>query len=355
MTRKEELIEKLVNNTITTAEIIELKNLLQLNEIRPIFKKLYGLSSSDFINKSGASEGLLGRLNNSGKEKRRKRFEKKMKSGFRSQPNTKVIIAEGDSWFEYPVYLKDILQNLIDDNDNYAVLSLALGGDWLANELYENEYEPAVDRFQPHAFLISGGGNDLVGDYRLMTFLKPIDQVAQADRNNPEKYLTDRFSAILNAFRIQYFLFFRDFTLRYPLVGKIITQGYDYPIPSNAVRLHRNLIGTLLNRTQNGKWLLEPFKMAGIHDENIQRGVMRVIIDRFNDMLITEGCSVYSNVYHIDSRGLVNTGDNVWFDELHPQSSVFKKIAMAFRDCINGASSNNNVNPNIYVVKNLHP
>ena len=38
-----------------------------------------------------------------------------------------IIVSEGDSWFQYPVFLKDIIDQLADDDDK-AILSLGEAG-----------------------------------------------------------------------------------------------------------------------------------------------------------------------------------------------------------------------------------
>ena len=40
----------------------------------------------------------------------------------------------------------------------------------------------------------------------------------------------------------------------------------------------------------------------------------------------------YENVYHIDCRGV--TGEDDWYDELHPKSKIFRKIARTYKQCI---------------------
>jgi len=83
---------------------------------------------------------------------------------------------EGDSWFEYPIFLKDITDNLM-DSENLAIYSIASGGDWVANMIANHQYQFEYLKLKPDVFIISGGGNDILGDNRLASFVnyKPID------------------------------------------------------------------------------------------------------------------------------------------------------------------------------------
>ena len=57
---------------------------------------------------------------------RRNKFQKIIASGY----DGPIVISEGDSWFQYPVFLKDVIDHLY---ENYAILSLGAAGDLLKN------------------------------------------------------------------------------------------------------------------------------------------------------------------------------------------------------------------------------
>lgn len=69
-----------------------------------------------------------------------------------------------------PFFLKDISDHLEED-PNIAIYTLAHGGDWVANMVSNLQYEYDYVKLKPDVFIISGGGNDMVGDYRLSNFL----------------------------------------------------------------------------------------------------------------------------------------------------------------------------------------
>lgn len=157
-----ELIEKLIENPLTFTDdqiqsIIDDKHFTN-NHLRYIFRKIYDLNSGSILNKSNADQGILGFLNRKSRAKRNKKFLKKMRKGFRFNSTNKVILAEGDSWFEYPLFIREIIDNLNKQRkSDYAIYSLAFGGDWLANINYENKYIEKLQLLSPDVFLISGG------------------------------------------------------------------------------------------------------------------------------------------------------------------------------------------------------
>jgi hypothetical protein len=81
-----------------------------------------------------------------------------------------VLVAEGDSWFDYP--LNDVLR-MLEDNHAYDVESVAHKGDSVEDMAYgRGQLEELTRRLEkllrrgvvPKAILLSGGGNDVAGD-----------------------------------------------------------------------------------------------------------------------------------------------------------------------------------------------
>ncbi len=178
------------------------------------------------------------------------------------------------------------------------IRSLGSGGDWLANILEREEYIPVIDNDKPDVFLASGSGNDLVGKQRLMWVLP-----AFKPGKPPEWYLSFKFASVLDEQRTLWRQLFDQLTTRYPEM-KIIGHGYDYGIPDD------------------GDWLGKPMSKARIADPELQKAIVRLLIDRFNEMRI-ELAGEYHNVTHVDCRGVVSE----WHDELHPKSADFGRVA----------------------------
>ena len=94
----------------------------------------------------------------------------KMLALFGSRKSVGVILAEGDSWFDYP--MRDVL-GLLEDDYLYDVESVAHKGDCVDDMAHsQGQFEEFARRFEkllrdgkvPRAILLSGGGNDIAGD-----------------------------------------------------------------------------------------------------------------------------------------------------------------------------------------------
>jgi hypothetical protein len=343
MTKKEQLIDELIKfpKKFTDEKLNELFKLDEFTykDLRPIFLRIFDLNSGAILNKSDADKGLLGMLNKRSRVKREKIFWKKINKGIYS----KIILAEGDSWFEYPVFIREIIDYLNKSKKKYAIYSLAYGGDWIANVLYEQEYIEKLSLLKPDVFLVSGGGNDIVGDYRLAQLLHrrkdisiPADNkldTLEEKREFADICFNNDFFALLRLFKLQYKLLFKSIeqnTKKFKDL-RIITQGYDYAIPSSkkGFGILRPLSNCLIG---NGKWLKTPLVLNGYNNSKEQISIITGMIHNFNEMLIEVG-SDYKNVYHIDIRDFVDPQKG-WYNELHPKSKEFKKIAKVFEKCI---------------------
>lgn len=330
--------------------------------LKAVLLRLFDIN--EIKNESGSNEGRLGRFNRKDRAYRNEIYKDKIRDGHRNLKDNIVVLAEGDSWFQFPrVYfkidpVKDILDWLIDDR-KYAVYSLAAGGDWLSNIFYSGEYVEELPKVSPDVFLLSGGGNDLVGNNRLASMvINPILQEKRQIDNEPilkrlfnkrktntdldtTKYLrglqfiSDEFFTFLNLYFVQYFVFLFSLT-RVDKYKKmlILTQGYDYALPSNKNRGNFLSIQRIINEfTDTGHWLFQPLNMKGITDSQDQEAVIYTMIYEFNEMMIQLATfNGLPNVFHIDCRGYAEEKD--WFDELHLKSSGFEDITKVYKYCI---------------------
>jgi hypothetical protein len=402
--RKQELIEKLLGNEILHEELKELRDLVNAEDLSSIIQRIYDLNET-YIYKLAEVETTVEKLNKVKNSQRNKIFFSKIRKGFRDTNNISfddkpandkprkdkphiTVLAEGDSWFNYPIILTDIIDRIIMEK-NLAVYSIASGGDWLLNMLTGRQYVEELSISRPDWFLISGGGNDLVGARRLATILQPDGGSVEFDKNQWTQYLIDEFAekkeiplkedfyqglqflskdfyALLMFFHLQYYFLFngilkteKDCVSKFEGL-RIITQGYDYPLPSfdkkygiNPLRWYVPFIRKFLG---HGGWLKMPLQIRGINDEKCQQKVLYSMIYLFNEMMIELG-QIFNEkhgkqrVFHIDSRDSV--GENGWADELHPLPAKFIKIGQTFIDCINYETGP--TYKNVYVVKKCNP
>jgi hypothetical protein len=370
--RKDLLIDKLLENNLSPQELLELAVIVTAEDLSIIIQRIYDLNEKYILTLSSV-DGLLRTLDDLKNARRNQLFRKKIKNGFR-QGGNKVILAEGDSWFNYPIILTDIIDR-ISMEKNMAVWSLASGGDWLLNMLTARHYVEELSVLHPDVCLISGGGNDLVGSSRLAAVIEPRkcneyqknkwaqDLITKANTqyvsfNKPAFeegvcYLSKDFFALLMFFHLQYYFLISHILMSDKFNGmQIITQGYDYPIPSYDkgnfsftewyVPFIRNFLG-------HGSWLKTPLQIRGILDTEVQQNILYAMIYLFNEMMIEIGelfkRQGYNAVFHIDSRDSV-TKDG-WTDELHPKPIHFLHTGEVFVDCINGKQPTYG---NVYVV-----
>jgi endonuclease/exonuclease/phosphatase family metal-dependent hydrolase/S1-C subfamily serine protease len=246
----------------------------------------------------------LGMFNGLSRWRRQMRYRRKIRDGFRGIR----IVSEGDSWFQYPWLLEDVIDHLFEE-DEYAILSLGAAGDELHEMLLKDEFRGAIRDEQPLLFLISGGGNDLFGDGRLASMLHP-----QAGR--PEDYPNENFTQLLSRITRSYRQLFANLTRDFNNL-RILCHGYDYAIPAD------------------GRWLGEPMGSIGITDKGLQKDIMRVIVDRFSGSL-ADAADDFPNVHFVDCRNVV--GDR-WNDELHPTDEGFADVAERFRTAISAVTT----------------
>ena len=386
--KKCDLIEKLLANEILHEELTWLREKVNATDLSNIIQKIYDLNET-YILKLAAVETMVEKLNVKKNAQRNQLFFKKIRSGFRvldnNSPN-QIVLAEGDSWFNYPIILTDIIDRIAMDKD-LAVYSIASGGDWLLNMLNGRQYVEQLSISHPDWFLISGGGNDLVGARRLATILQPDGGSEEFQKNewaqriildlaektfiplkedffDGMKFLSKDFYALLMFFHLQYYYLFngilkggRDSKPKFDGI-KIITQGYDYPLPSFALRFGLNplewYVPFIRKFLGHGGWLKGPLQIRGINNSEDQRKVMYAMIYLFNEMMIEIGTLFNkegARVFHIDSRESV--GKNGWADELHPRPAHFIRIGQTFIDCIKQQKAP--TYGNVYVVKICNP
>jgi len=236
------------------------------------------------------------------KKRRQHRYRKKMDNGW----NGIRIVSEGDSWFQYPIMLDDVIDQLFDE---YAIYSLGAAGDLLADMIAEDEITEAIEKEKPHIFMISGGGNDWVGDGMLEKIVHPFKQGRKA-----EDYPNELFAQKINSLAGLYRNLFLRLSARFPGL-KIICHGYDYGIPDN------------------GQWLGKPLNNLKIKPQKLQQDIVRVLIDQYNEMLAAVSADFDGVVYYVNCRNTV--AQSQWHDELHPKDQGFKLVADLYRQVIN--------------------
>ncbi|MEL6864721.1 MAG: SGNH/GDSL hydrolase family protein [Bacteroidota bacterium] len=292
---KRQLIEMIENLDIDDEE---LSQYLEIDPNSPTaFDVQFRAQGGAILNMTKADKGFLGTLNKRSRRKRQRQYRKKI--GKRNFSGIKIV-SEGDSWFQYPIFLKDIIDNL-SKKDEMAICSLGYGGDWLSNMFHEMEYLRAIRKEKPQVFLISGGGNDLLGDNRLKQLVHPYDSSLDAS-----DYLHEVAQQRLQELKDLFEGIFLNLQTEFPKL-QVICHGYDYAIP------------------KKNRWLGKPLREKGIKKRKLQRQIIRELMDRFNDNLRSLSHR-FDQVHYVDLRGTLRSGRS-WKDELHPRNAGFRKLA----------------------------
>jgi len=258
----------------------------------------------------------------------------KARALFGAKKTAGVLIAEGDSWFDYP--LQDVLR-LLEDEHLFDVESVAHKGDCVEDMAHsKGQFEEFARRLEklirdskvPRAILLSGGGNDIAGD----EFAILLNHAASAlpalnediVRGLIDVRLKEAYASIISALT----------AIGKSYLGKpipIITHGYDYPIPDG-----RGFMGGWWKLP--GPWLKPGFQRKG-HDDLAKNTQLIVqLIDRFNTMLgAVSALPEFAHVHYLDLRGTLKhdgTYKKHWANEMHPNATGFDLVTKKFAEMI---------------------
>jgi hypothetical protein len=244
----------------------------------------------------------------------------------------RILVSEGDSWFQFPFLIEDVIDHLGDD---FLIWSLDAAGDTSDNMVNRApEYRAALDRWKTRnvaGFLFSAAGNDVIGEDLLGVpvlgrLLKPFDPSKDAAGHIDQGQL----ATILTRLEADY----RKVIATVRLGGDftnlpIFIHGYDYAIPGGFPGDTRDPI-----YAAQDEWLGGPMKLKGIVDPTLQRAIVRLLIDALYYMLYRVASSD-PRIFVVEVRGTLKDGD--WADEIHATSTAFKRVAAHFKAAINAA------------------
>lgn len=218
------------------------------------------------------------------------------------------IVSEGDSWFQYPTTLRDVIDHLMVD---HAILSLGAAGDKLSDIENQREIVKRIKAEKASALLLSAGGNDLFDRGNLGRLMESPESGASA-----EDYLGSTFSSFMHELMGQFQNLFRRVHRAHPNVH-ILIHGYCPAFP------------------RGGVWIEKPLTERGIPRE-LQHDIVKLILKEFNKRLSVIAASPEFNgmLEHIDVTHLgVNASD--WHNEIHLNSENYLKVAELFRQSLN--------------------
>lgn len=278
-----------------------------------------------------AAESAMQIGNGLARFRRRRAFDRALGRGDRRP----VLVAEGDSWFQFPVFITETVSQLGRD---YLISCLSAAGDTAQNMVfgdpgrgrreYMRELDRQADRVQ--AFLFSAAGNDIIGEDEEAgdgtPVLRKILRTPPAGTTDPAacidaEELDRRISFLRTAYRSVCATIRQD--ARFGTLP-ILVHGYDIPFPYPwGPEDRRNPRWAARDR-----WLGSAFAPAGIEGE-LRRKVLMVLIDRLYAML-DEIAAEFPHVHVVDCRNTLPRLSD-WADEIHATSDGYALVADRFR------------------------
>lgn len=247
---------------------------------------------------------------------------------------TGVLIAEGDSWFDYP--LNDVLR-ILEDDHAYEVESVAHKGDRVEEMAYGlGQLEEMTRRLEkllrqnviPKAVLLSGGGNDVAGEEFAMLLNHARSAVAGLNEQVISGVIDERIrTAYVTILAAVTQICEQRLNRRLP----ILVHGYDYPVPDG-----RGFLGGW--SFLPGPWLEPGFREKGFETMKERLPLIKQLIDRFNSMIKEIArMSEFPHVQYINLRNTLSTGTNYktyWANELHPTQKGFELVTARFVEAL---------------------
>jgi hypothetical protein len=239
-------------------------------------------------------------------------------------PSPLVMLAHGDSWFDYPLTGNnlsfedtDVIAQLRRIGDlNPIILNLSHYGDSSTDEMSWPKQQRLISALQdpanwmesgkPDAILFSGGGDDVAGDQ----FCIYLNSAPAASGLNSQ-----RLDLALEGVKASYFdlLAFRD---RNAVDVPVFAHCYDFAIPNGR---HPDCIGP---------WLKPSFDFNGWYNLTQNTLVIHQAMTRFRQLLLGLAQNPNNNFNLVDTQGTLAPDD--WANELHPFPGGFAKIADRF-------------------------
>ena len=249
----------------------------------------------------------------------------------------KVVVAEGDSWFDYPI--KGDLLDALRKRHGYTIYQVSKAGGLLEDMVYGVkksfwggtrpqivETMDEVSKRKPSMVLFSGGGNDIAG-HELVAFINRRASGVSPLRDGAVDHL------IFEVFRRAYDVFIGTMkTLAEKGDFELNILGHTYDLPNPDGRGY-SITNWIPGFSYVGPWLKPAFDAKGYSiDEG--REMIEILMKKFaklhEDLANDHDC--FSSV---NSQGtLVPLSTDDWDNEMHPTWGGFKAIAVKVNDAI---------------------
>jgi hypothetical protein len=229
------------------------------------------------------------------------------------------VLAEGDSWFDYPVPLfgGGVIPRL-ETRLQVPILNLAKAGDEVRFMLGVEERELLTKHLTDgcpvggewDVLLFSGGGNDIVAN-PMALWIKDYDgSVGPAQQINQA-----RFNAALQLVQAGYedLIELRN---RVSPSTQLVFHAYDYAIPDG-----RGICWL-------GPWLKPTFTLRKFPSQDASFETVKAMLQQFANMLAA--LATKPGVTFINGQGTLSPEKKSWHNELHPSRNGFEQFADRF-------------------------
>lgn len=320
-----ELEEKLINIDISDKELQKyfISNKEHARPFEPALKidpNRVEVEEADEIRvEAGIVSGFINRVS---RLRRRRRF----RANRDKFPERKTLVSEGDSWFQFPFFLEDVIDHLSSD---FNIYSTGAAGDTLRNMILRDpEYIDALDDLDGAAdgFVFSGGGNDIIGEDGdgepvIKKLVKDFDPGLSPEQHLIEDAVNDRFSFIRKCYEI----LIKDIHSEFPNLP-IFLHSYGFVFPGNfSDDDTRDPF-----YADEDEWIAGPLSGKGITDPMFQRDIIKILLNRLRTL---QGQLAGNDVHPIDVLESLPSV-NQWNDEIHPNDAGFAIVADKFKSVI---------------------
>lgn len=263
--------------------------------------------------------GVTGLAPKSGKGVRKGKSVERLVKSF--QPLQ--ILAEGDSWFDYPApFFGGGIIPRLEERLGVPILNLAKAGDEVRYMLGVEERIILADQLGNgcpaggpwDVLLFSGGGNDIV-DNPMALWIRDFDPTIPL-ANHIHR---NRFAAVLELVRAGY----EDLIAMRDVLSPqthLVFHGYDFALPDGRGICHL------------GPWLKPTFDLRGFPTRDSGYEVIKTMLAEFAALL--QSLESHPRVTFINAQGTLKPEPGSWHNELHPSKDGFNRFAAIFHDRI---------------------
>ena len=251
------------------------------------------------------------------------------------------LLAQGDSWFDYPPGT-DLIDCLHSDH-GHTITNIAVAGSTLNDEAYgpvpremfglpfgpKQSNDPdriteLVHRIQtdkPQALLLSAGGNDIAGDEFFSFINNAKSGLVSVNQEVLDGVVNGTFRAAYEYLITIALAAAKDAAITMP----VFTHGYDYPWPDG-----RGLISFIGWKV--GPWFDDTFNHKNYPNRNtadlkVRHDIVAGFIDAVNTMLTSLAAKTCRpEVFHVNFTGTLSSPAD-WANELHPGNAGFRALA----------------------------